>query len=694
MKSFDIIKYLRKFSALIIVFALAGSSFIYYYGKNHQQYKAVTTIEYKNPGAARGYTPNGELLDPNAIYSAAVVADAITQSKLTEGTGIIRANGYVEPVIPEEDKIRIDALLKEGEESEFIPTTFNVYFVADHTHSVAYARNVLTAVMQSYFEYYSEKYIDQQLINNNIAALDDKQYDYLDQATIIEENVADLLGYLDQKRTNYPDFRSVTTGCSYKDLYGIYDYIYSNEVPKIYSMILNSGSSIDRDLMITSRRAKIEKLKMEIEELNTQAAKLAELTGSLTSKNHEIMDYHYSGDGSNSSPEYILDDVYGPKDSVQKQTTTYDTLIHEYVGLVRDCEHKKIELAYQENILNTFTGSMAGAGDAAADSAAGSGAGTGDAAAVTESAGDAGNAGETGNSAETSETANGAEVVDAAAETGSSVETGAGAVDAASGAGTAAETVAGTERVAEPAYEAVPSAVVSAAEIEQEIKNCTDILNEYFELVEHTSTDLNAKLGAENLEIISSVKVSEAVNIKLYVVVALMFFLIVGVFLAIVVGRLLEFLEYLIYIDRKTDLPNRLRCDQFIAKLANQLLPDNYSCIFLTFDNLAELSREVNREFGDSVLHDFALILKGFYREGSFVGYNGGGKFICFFESLSAGQTRAILQVLKEQVEEHNKVEPSRVIRYSVGFANTSENSIYSIRSLMVAAMNSMQKGL
>lgn len=606
MKAFDIMRYLRKFSVLIILFALAGAIFIYYYGKNHQKYEAVTTIVYKNSAASNGYTPNGAKLDPNEIYSAAVVTDALSQLNLNEGNGIIRANGYLESVIPEEEQTRIDALLADGLESEFFPTTYIVHFTADHTHSSAYARNILTAVMQSYFEYYSEKYTDEELIDNNISVLKEKNYEYLDKITIIEDSVQDILGYLEAKKTKYPDYRSVSTGCSYEDLYGIYNHIYTNEIPKIYSMILNSGSAVDPTLLVTGKQAKINRLKVEIDELDIQLKDLDTLMDGLVEKSSDIMEYHYSFGPSDEAngPAYILDDVYGSRDGInQKQTTTYDTLILKYVGLLQEYKQKKIELAYQKDILALFT---------AKDK---------------------------------------------------------------------------KKRVNRADMAADPKAAIEA-----EINKYVEMLDEYFGLVERTTTDLNAKLGAESLEVVSSVRVSEAINIKLYIVLALMFFLVLGVFLAVVVGRSFEFLEYLIYIDRKVELPNRLRCDQFIEKHVGLLLPENYTCIFLTFDNLAELSREVNREFGDSVLHDFGLILKSFYREGSFVGYNEGGKFICFFENLNEGQARSVLRVLKDQVEDHNAAEPARNIQYSVGLANSTERSIYEIRSLMVAAMNSVKK--
>lgn len=649
MKAFDIMRYLRRFSILIIIFALAGAFFIYYYGKNHQKYEAVTTIVYKNSAASRGYTPNGELLDPDEVFSAAVVTDAVSQLNLDEGNGIIRANGYMEPVVPEEEQTRIDALLSDGQESEYFPTTYIVHFIADHTHSAAYARNVLTAVMQSYFEYYSEKYTDQKLIDNNVAVLKEKNYEYLDKITIIEDSVADIMGYLDTKLTKYPDYRSITTGCCYRDLHGIYKHIYENEIPKLYSMILNSGSAIDPTLLITAKQAKINRLQVEIEEMETQIKELDVLMDGLVSKSNDIMEYHYSyGESKSNGTDYILGDVYGSRgeEDVQKQTTTYDTMILKYVDLLRDCEHKKIELAYQQEILALFTS-------------------TDTQTPQTDT--------------QTTQEALPADAASASTENGT--------------------TENGTTETVQP--EALPEAekptsfskkTIKPETIEKEINQYVDILNEYFELVENTTTDLNAKLGAENLEVVSSVRVSEAINIKLYIVLALMFFLVLGVFLAVVAGRSFEFLEYLIYIDKKVELPNRLRCDQFIEKRVGQLLPENYTCIFLTFDNLAELSREVNREFGDSVLHDFGLILKGFYREGSFVGYNEGGKFICFFENLNGGQARSILRVLKEQVDDHNALEPARNIQYSVGVACSTERSIYEIRSLMVAAMNSVKK--
>ncbi len=57
---------------------------------------------------------------------------------------------------------------------------------------------------------------------------------------------------------------------------------------------------------------------------------------------------------------------------------------------------------------------------------------------------------------------------------------------------------------------------------------------------------------------------NERINIKLYLMIAVVLFLICGSLGAILLGRMQDFIEYLMYMDRKTKLPNRAKCDMLI----------------------------------------------------------------------------------------------------------------------------------
>lgn len=127
---------------------------------------------------------------------------------------------------------------------------------------------------------------------------------------------------------------------------------------------------------------------------------------------------------------------------------------------------------------------------------------------------------------------------------------------------------------------------------------------------------------------------------------AMVLFLIVGCFLAIFLGRLGDFIDYYLYVDKKTGLPNRERCDDRIEHYGEGKLQDRFSFISLTL----ELS-ELDRNDGDWALQIVGEALQRVFRSIAFVGYNGAGQFMIMMENSTEDFTarciERFLQVLK-----------------------------------------------
>ena len=226
----------------------------------------------------------------------------------------------------------------------------------------------------------------------------------------------------------------------------------------------------------------------------------------------------------------------------------------------------------------------------------------------------------------------------------------------------------------------------SPEHIQQHIDGCVALLNAYYELVAETCEELSSVTSAEYLTMVTTISTRASIGITRYIAVAVVLFLVVGVFGAILLGRGIEILESSIFVDRSVDLPNRMRCDLYIEEHYGKMLPDNYACIVLAID-LAEISREYGRETGDAVLSDFAGILKGFRDLYGFLAYNGGGYFFAFFEDCPRAKLNAIFKGLRLQVSEHNRASIERKIAFSSGTAISTEDQDYRIRHLLRLAL-------
>ena len=596
MKKFSVFRYLKQFSLLIFLLAILGSFAIYRYGKSKQQYIASTVIQYTNRGAKTGYTPDGSPLNVDEIFSSTVIDGALKDLGYRANIDSIRSKCYVEEVIPETQQKLNEVLLEKGEQSTYIADTYRVYFVGDSDTSENYAWNVLDAIIKNYCEFYTEKYVEEQLQNNDAAVLAQGEYDFIESAQVLEDAVSDMLNYLLSQRAARPYFRSIETGYTYNDLYNIYHYLYRYQIPDLYATILGNAESNDIDILMNRLTKDCEDLQLSIENRRQQADHLKLLIDNYSDRNKEMMDYHYHNSNSaDNSTEYILKDVEYDHNNNDKETT-YDGLLQEYVSLNISIEQKEIEKAHNEYLLSVF----------------------------------------------------------------------------------------------DTALHTQGRKTFSTEEIQGKIDHCAELVSAYYQYVEETGRELNRYLSADYLTMVSSINVSQAVNIKLYLVIAIVLFTLVGGVGAVLLGRLIDFIDYFLYIDKTVGLPNRAKCDVYIDENSTRLLKENFACVVLKMTSLNELTRNYGRATGDAVLKDFGLILKGFSDLYGFVGYNGSGVFMAFFQDCSSSKLNVILEAIDRQVEEYNKLNPGHEIHYSYGKAVSDDDVTFEIRNLLRLAMQRM----
>jgi GGDEF domain-containing protein len=233
----------------------------------------------------------------------------------------------------------------------------------------------------------------------------------------------------------------------------------------------------------------------------------------------------------------------------------------------------------------------------------------------------------------------------------------------------------------------------STDEIREKIDHCVGLATEYYQYVENTGNELNRQMSANYLAMISSISVQPAINIKLYIVIAIVLFVLVGCIGAILLGRALDFIDYYRYVDKTVKLPNRAKCDAYIGEWSSRVLDGDFSCLTLKMDSLSSLSSEYGREAGDEALKDFAMILKSFGDLYGFVGYNGSGVFLAFFPSCSSEKLDVILEAIGRQVGKYNKAKPEYEIRFTCGKAVSSADGVYEIRDLLRLALQRLHAG-
>ena len=87
-----------------------------------------------------------------------------------------------------------------------------------------------------------------------------------------------------------------------------------------------------------------------------------------------------------------------------------------------------------------------------------------------------------------------------------------------------------------------------------------------YELSIETVEEFNQVNGADNIKMKNSIVVNAKLNLKLYAALSVILFLFLGCFCAIFLGRLGDFVDYYLYVDKKSGLPNRERCDAMVDR--------------------------------------------------------------------------------------------------------------------------------
>lgn len=203
---------------------------------------------------------------------------------------------------------------------------------------------------------------------------------------------------------------------------------------------------------------------------------------------------------------------------------------------------------------------------------------------------------------------------------------------------------------------------------------------ELYNIALDTINEYNQVKGADNITMKCSIAVNEKINLKLYQALAVVLFLFVGCFVAIFLGRLGDFIDYYLYVDKKTGLPNRERCDDMIEHYGVRKLPDRFAFVTVQLD----LSG-MGRNEGDEALRAIGESMQRVFRSLGFVGYNGAGQFMVMMENATVEFTKTCIEHLDVALMNSDIGKIGYAVY--VGSSNSTADDLYEIRSLLRLAM-------
>lgn len=600
MKSFNIIRYLKKWWPLIALMSFCAGVFFMRYATSNQSYTAQSIIKYNYSKAEDGKTPSGEDLDVSEIFSSTVVKEAIEDLGLTVNVDTIRSGGTVTGIVPDDVTKTQEAKIDKGEDvEEYHSTEYIVKLSVSSEYSTEYVRTMLDEILSCYFANFGEKYVDYSTIPNNAAALDGQGYDYIEQAEILNDTVAQITENLGNCQAAHPEFVSSTTGLSLSDLLDEYNYVSDVEIPYLFSEILGGKLTQNREVLLKKYQERYNTYVMDGDVDSEKVAAVLEVIQSYGNKNKDGSLYYQRGARSGTDDDtggFVLSDVYEEDTNIDR-TTVYDNLISDYVTILNRQSNNVIDAAYCQYIINVFQG--------ASDSS---------------------------------------DVSD--------------------------ENQAFTDQA-----------------VEQEIAALQGRLNTLYETLSLTMKEYNEYCGAVNLGVLASTTVSEKINVKLYILLGVAVFFILGICGAILLGRIQDFVEYLFFTEQSLDMPNRTACDLFIRNNSSRVLPDDTVCVVVELANLSQINTVYGRERGNAMLGQFADFLKEASTTCGTIYYNGGQQFIGFFDQCRMEDAESFADYFHRLIAAYNAESTEATYQYVIGISESKANNAYSIRALLREAL-------
>lgn len=600
MKSFNIIRYLKKWWPLIALMSFCAGVFFMRYATSNQSYTAQSIIKYNYSKAEDGKTPSGEDLDVSEIFSSTVVKEAIENLGLTVNVDTIRSGGTVTGIVPDDVTKTQEAKIDKGEDvEEYHSTEYIVKLSVSSDYSTEYVRTMLDEILSCYFANFGEKYVDYSTIPNNAAALDGQGYDYIEQAEILNNTVAQITANLGNCQAAHPEFVSSTTGLSLSDLLDEYNYVSDVEIPYLFSEILGGKLTQNREVLLKKYQERYNTYVMDGDVDSEKVAAVLEVIQSYGNKNKDGSLYYQRGARSGTEDDaggFVLNDVYEEDTNIDR-TTVYDNLISDYVTILNRQSNNVIDAAYCQYIINVFQG--------ASDSS---------------------------------------DVSD--------------------------ENQAFTDQA-----------------VEQEIAALQGRLNTLYETLSLTMKEYNEYCGAVNLGVLASTTVSEKINVKLYILLGVAVFFILGICGAILLGRIQDFVEYLFFTEQSLDMPNRTACDLFIRNNSSRVLPDDTVCVVVELANLSQINTVYGRERGNAMLTQFADFLKEASATCGTIYYNGGQQFIGFFDQCRMEDAESFADYFHRLIAAYNAESTEATYEYVIGISESKANNAYSIRALLREAL-------
>ena len=347
----DLFKYLYKWKfviAAVTIFSLLAAT---WYVDQKQTYTAKVVIQYLDPCISRGETPDGKEFDSNEIKAPPVILNVLKELGYeSKKIGSVRENIGVVAITPASAENLKEAKEKLGEEYSFYPNTYTVTYKGDSSYEAT--RDILSSVISNYFKYYTERYLYLTALNEVDYNLNKKNFDYLEQAEQLDENVKQTIESLQNYEKDSVSYRSSTTGRSFEDILKDFERIDEYEIPIVFSKIYEAQLSQNKALLINKYTERMEAYEREAENNRYKAESAKSRMDAYVDANRNVPSAYSDKKDDDLN---ILQGVDWDRDREINAQTEYDNLIISYANDSIAANNNQIDAEYCRAVIERFT---------------------------------------------------------------------------------------------------------------------------------------------------------------------------------------------------------------------------------------------------------------------------------------------------------------------------------------------------
>ena len=348
----DIFRYIFKWKVLIAVMLVISFLGATFYVNANQTYSSKVVIQYEDKCISDGKTLDGQVFDSNEIKSPKVILNVLQDLGYeTKKIESVRENITITPITPKTVENLKEANEKLGEEYQFFPKTFSITFKGNS--SFESTRDILASVISNYFNYYSETYLYLATLNEVDYDLNEKGFDYLEQAEQINENLKQTIDSISSYSHDSAGYRSYTTGLTFDDILKEFEQIEEFNMPSIFSKIFEGQVTQNKELLINKYTERLESNERDMDNLDYKATLTADRMDAFVEASKNV-ENDTAGDNDDDESRSIIREVEYDHENEVDETTTYDTLITSYANDSVAANNKKIDAEYCKKVISNF----------------------------------------------------------------------------------------------------------------------------------------------------------------------------------------------------------------------------------------------------------------------------------------------------------------------------------------------------